>query len=575
MAFDGIVTRAIVRELADNLNNGRINKIYQPSPTDLVFQIRSGGKNHKLLLSANPTYPRIYLTRGSFSNPTEPPMFCMLLRKHCEGALIEGIRQEGMERVITMDIMKRDELGDDQEKQLIIEIMGRHSNIILVDKKSNTIIDGIQHVTPAISSYRVVLPGRPYLPPPPQDKVNPLIGDEETFIKRVHLNEGKIEKQLVASFTGLSPQIGKEIVHRAGLPTREALWNAFNSVIAPVKEHQYEPAIYYGGNKPAFSVVPLNHLQGYTKETFATVSECLEAFYQEKAEQDGVKQKMHNLIRFLNNERNKNATKIEKLQQTKEEALEGEKYRLYGELLTANLYQIQRGQTEVEVYNYYEEEPSLLTISLNPGATPSENAQAYFKKYNKAKNSLEFVDQQMALAQQEVDYLDTILQQLEGAGLKDLEEIQEELIEEGYLKNRNKKGPRKAPPKKPTLEQYTSSENIHILVGKNNKQNDYLTHKIADDENTWLHTKDIPGSHVIIRSNTFGDATLYEAAQLAAYYSKGKNSSQVPVDYTLVRHVKKVRGAKPGFVTYDHQKTLYITPDESILRKLNETKKLI
>lgn len=575
MAFDGIVTRAMVRELGDNLEKGRINKIYQPSPTDLVFQIRSGGQNHKLLLSANPTYPRIYLTSGSFTNPTEPPMFCMLLRKHCESAFIERIRQEGMERVIIMDIIKRDELGDDQKKQLIIEIMGRHSNVILIDENTNTIIDGIQHVTPAISSYRVVLPGRPYLPPPPQNKVNPIEGDEETFIRRLPLNEGKIEKQLVANFTGLSPQIGKEIVHRAGPPTRKALWEGFKSVINPVKEHQYEPAIYYGGNKPAFSVLPLHHLKGYTKETFTTVSECLEAFYQEKAEQDVVKQKMHNLIRFLSNERNKNVTKIEKLQQTKEEALEGEKYRLYGELLTANLYQIQRGQTEVGVYNYYEEEPSLLTITLNPFLAPSENAQAYFKKYNKAKNSLEVVDKQMALAQQEVNYLDTILQQLEGAGLKDLEEIKEELIEEGYLKNRNKKGQRKTQPKKPILEQYISSENIHIIVGKNNKQNDYLTHKIADDENTWLHTKDIPGSHVIIRNSEYGDATLFEAAQLAAYYSKGKNSSQVPVDYTLVRHVKKVRGAKPGFVTYEHQKTLYITPDDSIIRKLNETKKLI
>lgn len=575
MAFDGIVIRAIVRELSDLLTKGRINKIYQPNPRDLVFQIRSGGKNHKLLMSANPTYPRIYLTGGSFTNPAEPPMFCMLLRKHCEGAIIEGIRQEGMERIITIETVKRDELGDEQKKQLIIEIMGRHSNIILVDEKTGTIIDGIQHVTPAISSYRVVLPGRPYLPPPPQNKINPLEGDRETFIKLLNLNEGKIEKQLVAKFTGLSPQIGKEIVYRAGLPTRENLWNAFQQVVNPIKEHQYEPAIYYRENRAAFSVVPLDHLQEYTKKTYESVSQCLEAFYQEKAEQDVVKQKMHNLIRFLSNERNKNAAKIEKLQQTKEEAQEGEKYRLFGELLTAHLYQIQKGQKEVEVYNYYEEEPTLLTIPLNPELSPVENAQAYFKKYNKAKNSLEIVDQQIRLARQEVEYLDTILQQIEGAGMKDLEEIQEELIEQGYLKNRNKKEVRKNTPKKPTLEQYTSSENIHILVGKNNKQNDYLTHKIADDENTWLHTKDIPGSHVIIRSNQFGEATLYEAAQLAAYYSKGKNSSQVPVDYTLVRHVKKVRGAKPGFVIYDHQKTLYITPDEAIIRKLTETKKLI
>lgn len=576
MAFDGIVTRAIARELSEILAGGRINKVYQPTQVDIVFQIRSGGKNMKLLLSANPTYPRIHLTESTFPNPLEPPMFCMLLRKHCEGAIIESIQQQGMERVITIDLKKRDEIGDDQKKRLIMEIMGRHSNLILIDEKTMQMIDGLQHVTPAISSYRTVLPGRPYLPPPPQDKINPLEADEDAFIKQLHFNEGKLDKQLVSRFSGFSPQIGQEILYRAGLPTREALWKAFQSVVQPVKKNEYHPAIYFGGKKPAFSVVPLHHLEGtQQEETYETVSALLEAFYQDKAEQDTVKQKMSNFIRFLSNERKKNAGKIEKLQQTKKEALDGEIYRLYGELLTANLYQMQKGQEKVEVYNYYEEEPSLLAIPLNPGLTPSENAQAYFKKYNKMKNSLDVVDQQIALAQLEVEYLDNILQQLEGAGLKDIEEIQEELIEEGYLKNRGKKGQKKMAPRKPALEHYVSSENVPIILGKNNKQNDYLTHRYAEDEDTWLHTKDIPGSHVIIRSRQFGEQTLFEAAQLAAYHSKGKNSSQVPVDYTFVRHVKKPKGAKPGFVIYEQQKTLFITPDESVIRRLNETKKLI
>lgn len=575
MAFDGIVTRAITRELSELLTGGRISKIYQPAAADLLLQIRAGGKNVKLLISANSTYPRIYLTESSYPNPTEPPMFCMLLRKHCEGAIIESIQQDGMERVITIDLKSRDELGDDQKKRLILEIMGRHSNLILVDQKTGIIHDSLHHVTPAISSYRVVLPGRPYFPPPPQGKLNPLEINEEGFLKQLQFNEGKLDKQLVSRFTGLSPQIGQEILFRTGLPTREALWKAFQSVMVPVAHHNYEPILYYGGKKPAFSVVPLHHLDETTKDTFPSVSACLETFYQDKAEQDAVKQKMHNLIRLLSNERNKNAGKIEKLQQTKVEAMGGEIFRLYGELITANFYQMEKGQQEVTVLNYYEEGMPQFTISLDPSLTPSENAQAYFKKYNKAKNSLNYIDEQVNIAQLEVDYLDGILHQLGSAGLKDLEEIQEELIEEGYLKRKTKKGMRKNTPQKPTLEQYLSSEQVPIVVGKNNKQNDYLTHRYADSKDTWLHTKDIPGSHVIIRGTEFGQETLFEAAQLAAYHSKGKSSSQVPVDYTLVRHVKKPKGAKPGFVIYEQQKTLYITPDEAFIRKLNETKKLV
>ncbi|WP_027414528.1 Rqc2 family fibronectin-binding protein [Aneurinibacillus terranovensis] len=570
MAFDGIVTRAIVHEL-NPLVTGRINKVYQPTATDIIMQIRTRTGNVRLLLSASHSFPRIHMTRKDYQNPMEPPMFCMLLRKYCEGAIIESITQVEMERIVHINIKSRDELGDDRRKRLVLEIMGRHSNLILLDPETGIIHDGLHHVTPAISQHRVVLPGRMYIAPPSQGKRNPLTVDGDTFIRTLDFNQGKLNKQIVARFAGVSPLIANEITYRARLATREALWNAFRSVFEPVANHQYTPTIQYG-EKAVFSVVPLTHLSEGTSETFTSISECLEAFYYGKAERDTVKQRLHDLIRLVSNERNKNAKKIDKLQQTKLEAEDAKRFQQYGELLTANLYQLKRGQTEANVLNYYEEGSPMLTIPLDPALSPSENAQAFFKRYTKAKNSLAVLDEQIEHAYQEVQYLDTILQQIEGAGLQDIEEIREELVEQGYIRARHIKNNRKVKPKAPAVEHYQSSEGITILVGKNNRQNDFLTNKLADADDTWLHTKDIPGSHVVIRSRSYGEATLYEAAQLAAYFSKGRESSQVPVDYTAIRHVKKPKGTKPGFVVYEQQKTLFITPDGSIIRRLLETK---
>ncbi|MFT9847933.1 Rqc2 family fibronectin-binding protein [Aneurinibacillus sp. REN35] len=571
MAFDGIVTRAVTHELDKLLATGRIMKIHQPTDTDIVMQIRTRNGNMRLLLSASLSFPRIHITKASYQNPLTAPMFCMLLRKYCEGAIIDRITQVDMERIIHIDIRGRDELGDDRTKRIVLEIMGRHSNLILIDPISGMIHDGLHHVTPAVSRYRTVLPGRPYLAPPPQDKLNPLTATKDDFVRRIRLNEGKIAKQLVASFAGISPLIAEEIVHRAGLPTLDALWAAFASVIQPVQTHDYTPTIVRTETKEYFSAVPLTHTASVDTETFPTISECLEAFYHGKAERDAVKQRMHDLLRLVSNERNKNEKKIEKLRETKQKAEGARQYQIYGELITANIYQITRGQTEANVINYYEEEAPLMTISLDPALGPAENAQAYFKKYTKAKNSLAVVDSQIAAAEEEVRYLDGILQQIEAAGLADIEEIREELTEQGYLRARAGKM-KKGKPKNPVLERYTSSEGVAIYVGKNNKQNDYLTNRLAHADDTWLHTKDIPGSHVVIRGESFGDATLGEAATLAAYHSKARGSSQVPVDYTLVRHVKKPKGAKPGFVIYEQQKTLFITPDDETVRALAKTK---
>ncbi|MFB9330573.1 NFACT family protein [Paenibacillus aurantiacus] len=593
MALDGIVTRAVVHEL-QTLVGTRIHKIHQPTEHDLVFQIRGGQTPGKLLISANPTYPRMHWTNQSFMNPLEAPMFCMLLRKHCEGGQIEEVLQVGTERVIHIRVRQRDELGDIALKTIVVELMGRHSNIILLDHATGTIHDGIHHVTPAISSYRIVMPGAAYTAPPEQGKTDPFAAlDESSFLKALQKPlaatedeedapkpPATVEQLLVAAFSGLSPLLAREIVHRAGADVRpddfgeanvKPVGLAFLAMMSEFAAHRYEPNIVEPGmsgqpRKSAFSVARLTHLSSGTAQSFDSISICLEAYYGDKAERDTVKQRVSDLIRFLQNERNKNAKKIEKLQETLEEASGADKYRILGELLTTYMHQYQRGDASVDVINYYDEEQKTVTIVLDPQLTPSENAQRYFKRYTKHKNSLEAVAIQMEQAREEIVYLDALLQQLESASLADIDEIREELVEQGYLRDRAKRGAKKRKNAKPSLLCYTSSEGIPIYVGKNNTQNDFLTNKTAGPNETWLHTKDIPGSHVVIRAAEFGNATLEEAAMLAAHYSQARSSSLVPVDYTLIRYVKKPSGAKPGFVIYDHQKTLFITPDEQRIK---------
>ncbi|MCZ8511414.1 NFACT RNA binding domain-containing protein [Paenibacillus filicis] len=589
MSLDGLVVRSLVHEL-QSLVGGRINKIQMPTENDIVLQIRAAGTGVKLLLSANPTYPRVHLTEAAFINPTEAPMFCMLLRKHCESGIIESVVQPGMERVIHIGIRQRDELGDLSTKTIIIEIMGRHSNIILTDPSTGTILDGIHHVTPSISSYRVVMPGVSYTAPPEQHKTLPTEVDRERFVALLTeasagvedgsaLTPAAWEKLLVQSFSGISPLVARELVHRAGTEPRlledplegaGRLWEPFHGLIRELKEERPHPIIVEAdGGKAYFSILELTHIPGETKH-YDSISRCLEAYYGDKAERDTVKQRVSDLFRLLANERSKNVKKLEKLEETIRDARQADRFRILGELLTASLHLIAKGDKQVEVTNYYDEEQRPVTIDLDPLLTPSENAQRYFKKYTKSKNSLIAVQEQMEQAEEEIRYLDNVLQQLTSASLGDIEEIREELVEQGYLRDRgSKKGARrKKPNARPVLACYTSSEGIPIYVGKNNTQNEYLTNRLAHPADTWLHTKDIPGSHVVIRSPEFGDATLNEAAQLAAFFSQGKESSQVPVDYTLVKHVRKPSGAKPGFVIYDHQKTLFITPEPDSLKRL-------
>ncbi|XQY93452.1 Rqc2 family fibronectin-binding protein [Metabacillus sp. HB246100] len=570
MSFDGLFTYTITNEIREVLKNGKIAKIHQPYKYDLIFHVRSGGKNHKLFLSAHPSYARIHLTNESYENPSEPPMFCMLLRKHLEGGVIENIEQLETERIIMIDVRSRNELGDVTTKRIMIEIMGRHSNIILLDKERMVILDSIKHLSPAVNRHRTVMPGQPYVLPPSQGKTNPLLADEETILKKLDFNAGKIDQQIVHQFSGISPLFAKEVAYRAGLTNRKTIPASFTGMIQNLKDKQIEPTIYYNNNKEVFYMLSLTHMGSSEHKQFSTLSELLDRYYYGKSERDRVKQQGNDLEKFILNELKKNEKKIQKLESTLDQAEKANEYQLFGELLTANLYSIKRGDKYAEVINYYDEENNTVRIPLNTQKTPSENAQKYFSKYQKAKNSVEVIREQIKLAESEIVYFDALAQQIESASPKDIEEIREELMDGGYIKQRQSRSKKKKTIK-PSLESYIASDGTEIIVGKNNKQNDFLTNKVAARDEIWLHTKDIPGSHVVIRSKSPSEETILEAANIAAYFSKAKNSSSVPVDFTAIRHVKKPSGSKPGFVIYDNQQTVYVTPNQDLVFKLRKS----
>ncbi|CAH2713321.1 Rqc2 RqcH [Neobacillus rhizosphaerae] len=569
MSFDGLFTKAMADELVRSLKGGRINKVHQPYKNEVILTIRANGVNQKLLLSAHPSYARVQLTNEAYDNPSEPPMFCMLLRKHIEGYILEDLYQIENDRMIIFEIKGRNEIGDISYKQLIIEIMGRHSNIVLVDKTRNVILDSIKHISFAVNSHRAILPGQPYVSPPEQHKHNPFTSGEDDILRKIDFNAGKIDRQLVEQFAGTSPLFAKEVIFQSGLANRTTVPETFVRLIKKIASGNISPSIMSSNGKESFYLFPLEHLNGEMKN-FPTLSEMLDRYYFGKAERDRVKQQGNDIERFISNEKEKNEKKIKKLKDTLKEAEKAEQYQRHGELLTANLYAAKKGMKEIEVLNYYDEFGGMIAIPLDPRKTPSENAQKFFSKYQKAKNALAVVVEQIDKAREEVEYFDNLQQQVQAASPKDIQEIREELVEGGYIRERQKRNGKKVQNAKPVLDHFIASDSTDIIVGKNNKQNDYLTNKLAARDEIWLHTKDIPGSHVVIRSKEPSEGTIREAAALAAYYSKARNSSSVPVDYTKVRHVKKPSGAKPGFVIYDNQQTVYVTPDEELVLKLKK-----
>lgn len=566
MAYDGIVTKAVTEELKEKIVPGRINRIHQPSDTEITMTIRANRKNHTLLFSIHPSYARLHLTNDRFQNPQQPPMFCMLLRKHLAGAIIEDIEQDNLERIVSLKCRARDEIGDEIYTTLVIELMGRHSNIILLNNDKTKIIDCIKHVPSYQNRYRTLLPGADYIEPPSQDKLNLLDIDSTDFIKKLDFNAGKLDRQIVQTLTGVSPMLAREIVYRADFGSEDAYRKQFDRFQAEVRNKEYTPTIYRD-EREDFHVIEMTSKQDNI-EHYETVNLMLDEFYSGKAERDRVKQQARDLYRVIKNEYDKNIKKLDIHERTLKSARRADRFQKHGELLTANMHLVKKGDSSVTVIDYYDPDQSEITIQLNTDETPSENAQRLFTRYRKLENSKKIIQREIIKTKHEINYLNDVLQHVESAREEDIEEIREELKEQGYLR-KQRQGSRRR--KKPKPEQFTSSDGATILVGRNNRQNEYVTHRVAHRNNIWLHTLDIPGSHVVIRDNDPSEQTLLEAAQIAAYYSKARQSSSVPVDYTKIRHVKKPSGAKPGFVTYDNQKTLFVTPDEKLVKKLKAT----
>ncbi len=566
MSFDGVFTHGIVSELSEALVTGRISKIHQPYENEIVLVIRTKGKNHKLLLSAHPSYARVQLTEIAYANPETPPNFVMMLRKFLEGAILEEIHQIDNDRVIHFTFTKRDELGDLQNIVLIVELMGRHSTIVLINKENGKILDAIKHIGSSQNSYRSLLPGVEYIDPPKQNQQNPFSASKEKVFELLSTTSELNGKYLQNKFQGLGKDTADELAFRLNEHSNEKMlvWQSFWSSL----KSELAPTLTVTDKKEYFTPLPYLSLNG-KQETFETLSKLLDAFYGGKAEKDRVKQQGGELIHKIENELKRNQSKVVKLQQTLADTEHAENYRRDGELLTTFMAQVPKGAAFVELPNYYEED-HLLKIKLNPALTPNQNAQKYFQKYQKLKNAVKVVHGQIEQATQEISYLESVLSQLEIAGPMDIEMIREELLEQGYVKKRGSK--KQKQPKKSKPEEFYSSAGNLILVGRNNLQNDQLTLRTAKKTDIWLHAKDIPGSHVIIKETNPSEETLMEAANLAAYFSKYRLSAQVPVDYVQVKHVHKPNGAKPGYVIYENQKTIYVTPNEELVETLKKNR---
>lgn len=579
MALDGIVLASIITELTDTLLEGRIDKIYQPMKDEIMLQIRSQNKNYQLLLSSNPSMPRIYMTEHKRENPQIAPNFCMLLRKHLQNGRIVGFHQPNFERIAEIHVQNKNELGDWVIKKLIIEIMGKHSNIILIE--DGVILDSIRHISDALSSVREVMPGGIYAYPPQQGKINPLtISDRESFRQHLQNRNMPIYKGIYQAYTGISPLIAEEICYRAEINANipipdikqkqwESLSSAFMYVMHQVRNHDYQPNIIFNETNAyfQFSAIPLQQYTGFSVRNMESISSLLDEYFYKKLEKNILTQRQKDLVKlvnkYLHRAYKKKKIQIDNLKETKKM----DRYKLYGELLTANIYAVKKGMDHFKTTNYYSENQEEITIPLLTHLTPAENAQKFFKKYNKLKRTFAAATEQLQSINEEVEYLESIISFIQNSdSVQDLTIIRDELVEEGYSKKRSQKKKQKAG--KPELFLIEVNETTKIYVGKNNIQNDYITFKKASNEDYWFHTQKIPGSHVILKTQGEPkDEEILLAAQIAAYHSKAKFSSQVPVDYTLQKYVNKPKGAKPGFVIYTHQNTVYVTPKKEVIEK--------
>lgn len=547
MSFDGFFLHHMAKELQEQLLGGRIQKINQPFEQELVLNIRSNRQSQKLLISVHSVFGRIQLTQTEFINPKTPNTFTMILRKYLQGAIIESIEQLENDRILEIAVSNKDEIGDQIQVTLIVEIMGKHSNLILVDKAENKIIEAIKHVGFSQNSYRTILPGSAYIYPPKTDTRNPFtIGDEKLF--EILSTEDLAPKNLQRLFQGLGRDTATELATQLSNDKLKHFREFFQQKTkATLTEKSYAPVVFRD-----------------SQQRFESLSELLDYYYQDKAERDRVAQQANELIKRVTSELEKNRKKLLK---QKEELLateNAEEFRQKGELLTTYLHQVPNDQPAVTLDNYYTSQP--ITISLDVSLTPSQNAQRYFKKYQKLKEAVKHLTNLIEETKASIAYLESVDTLLNQASLTEIDELREELIETGYLKRRQ----REKIAKRQKPERYLASDGkTIILVGKNNLQNDELSFKIAKKGELWFHAKDIPGSHVIITDNLEPtDEVKTDAAELAAYFSKARHSNLVQVDMIEAKKLHKPTGGKPGFVTYRGQKTLRVTPTEEKIKSM-------
>lgn len=585
MAFDGITIAAVVKELKDSLIGGRIYKIAQPESDELLLTIKTAdGGQKRLLISAGASLPLIYLTENNKPSPMTAPGFCMLLRKHLQNGRIIDISQPGLERIIHLHIEHLNEMGDLCRKRLIVEIMGKHSNIIFVNE-DDMIIDSIKHISGLISSVREVLPGRTYFIPVTQEKSNPLATDFSAFKTALTGKNMPVYKAVYSLYTGISPIMAHEICCRAkidgdistaffeesheGKQILDRLYQSFSQMMETVKKGDFHPVIVYEGSTPV-EFAPL-HLVMYNESNqkdIPSVSCLLEQYYAEKSTVTRIRQKSVDLRKIVQTALERNVKKYDLQLRQMKDTEKKEQYRIYGELLNTYGYEVAPGAKSMEALNYYTNE--MITIPLDPLLSPSENAKKYFDKYGKLKRTFEALSTLTAQVKDEIDHLESIQNALDIALLEeDLVQIKEELISCGYI--RRKGGTRKVKSTSKPFH-YVSTDGFHIYIGKNNYQNDELTFKFANGGDWWFHAKGVPGSHVIVKSegNELPDATFEDAARLAAYYSKARGQEKAEIDYTEKKNVKKPNGGKPGFVVYYTNYSMMIDSDISHLKRVDD-----
>lgn len=562
MTFDGLFTHAMIHELNQTLQNGRVTKISQPYPNEVILTIRANRTNYPVLLSANPRYARFQITQIPYTNPAVPTNFTMMLRKYLESAKLLEIKQLDNDRVVYFEFLTRNELGDKLPLLLSAEIMGRYSNVILINQSTNKIIDTIKHVGMDQNRYRTLLPGATYRQPPTQNKENPFEQDSNTFEELIqkYPNREVLADNLLKQYQGISRDNALALADK--LHASNNYVQAFNDFLAMTEN----PIPTMNSNN--FSIFTDNP----NDKKFSTLSEMLDVFYHTKANRDRVQQQGGQLLHVIRKNLQRNKKKLKKLSNELKATENADEYRIKGEVLTTYLYQIKRGMTKITLPNFYDNNKEI-TISLSNQLSPSQNAQKYFKKYQKLKNAVTFVNEQIELTKKEVAYLEEIQTQIELATPADLDDIKTELQQEGYIKKKQQKSKRSSRVKINKPETFIASDGTEILVGKNNLQNEKLTLHTAKKTDIWLHAKNIPGSHVIIKSNNPSDETLFEAAMLAAYFSKFRSSANVPIDYVQVKNIRKPNGSKPGFVIYEGQKTLTVTPTEDFVLELRQNKK--